>query len=379
MRILLVNYEYPPLGGGGGILTKTLADELSRRHEVTVLTTRSEGTPRDAYEGHVRIVRTAVLGRRDTTHASTPSLLTFGPSARRTGAWLARTHAYDVVHTFFAVPSGPAGAAIARRARAPHVLTVIGADVYDPSRMSPSSFAPMRAVVRRVVRGASAVTAISGDIARRATALTGRTDVAVVPCGIAQAALPERDRAALGWGDELVVVTVARLVKRKALDVLVEAAASLGGVRVEVVGDGPERETLEQMAPRERVRFHGALPTEEVRRMLASADAFALASLHEGFGLVYLEAMQAGLPVVAANAGGQTDFLTDEANALLVPPGDAQALASALARLRDDRDLRERLRAASLTTATRYTADAMAAAYVRVYESVIATSARAER
>jgi glycosyltransferase involved in cell wall biosynthesis len=378
MRVLLVNYEYPPLGGGGGVLTRILADELSQQHEVTVLTTRSEGMPRDAYEGHVRVVRTGVIGRRDTTHASTPSLLTFGPSARRTGAWLARTHAYDVVHTFFAVPSGPAGSAIARRLRVPHVLTVIGADVHDPSRMSPSTFAPMRLVVRRVVRGAAAVTAISGDIARRAAALTGREDVRVVSCGIPLDSLPAPDRASLGWdAQQFVVVVVARLVKRKALDVLVRAVASLPpDVRLEVIGDGPEREALERIAPSERVRFNGALPTEEVQRMLVSADAFALASMHEGFGLVYLEAMQARVAVVAANAGGQTDFLHDGVNALLVPPNDAPALAAAIGRLRDDAELRGRIAAAGYETARRYTAEAMAAEYVDVYRGVTESGAR---
>lgn len=371
MRILLVNYEYPPLGGGGGVLTRTLANELSRRHEVTVLTSRAGDLPKDAYEGHVRVVRTAVAGRRELERASTASLLSFVPSGRRTGAWLARTHYYDVVHTFFAVPTGPAGAAIARRAKAPHVLTVIGADVYDPSRLDPSSFAPLRAVVRRIILRADAVTAISRDIADRAVTLSGRNGIRVIAPGIPAPPMPAADRRSLGWHeDEFVVVTVARLVKRKALDVLVHATAAMDGVRLEIVGEGPQRDALESIAPREHVRFHGSLPDEEIRRLLVSANAFALVSLHEGFGLVYLEAMQARLPIVAGTIGGQTDFLVNGKNALLVPPGDEDALRAAIARLRDDHDLRVHLRAAAHTSAQHFTAETMAEEYLAVYRSV---------
>lgn len=377
-----MNYEYPPLGGGGGVLTQTLAVELAKRHggEVTVLTSRAPGLPADSYEGHVRVVRTPVVGRRDQARASLASLLSFVPSGRRTGASLARAHVFDFVHTFFAVPTGPVGASIARRVRCPNVLTVIGADVYDPSRLSPSRFPPLRALVRRVIRRADAVAAISRDIAGRAHEISGRDDINVVPCGIATPPLPRRDRGGLGWPDgEFVVVTVARLVRRKALDVLVRAASSIDGVRLEIIGEGPERPALEAAAPAGKVRFHGALPEPEVQRRLVSADAFALVSLHEGFGLVYLEAMRAAVPVVAGTVGGQTDVLIDGQNALLVPPGDEGALRGALVRLKSDHDLRVRVRAGGHATAQRYTAEFMAQDYVDLYRSVSPARARLAR
>ncbi len=377
MRILLVNYEYPPLGGGGGVLTRTLAHELAKRHDVIVLTSRGPGTPADAYDRHLRVVRVPVVGRRDPSKASFSSLLSFVPAARRAGRRLVHRRQFDVVHTFFAVPSGPAGSAIAARAGAPHVLTVIGADIHDPSRIGPARIPPLRAVVGRMVRGASAVTAISTDIAERATALTGRTDIVVVPCGVEHPPLPPRDRAGLGWRDETtIVVTVARLVKRKALDTLIEAIARTPGTVLEVIGDGPERSALERGAPAGRVRFTGLLERDEVMRRLVSADVFALASLHEGFGLVYLEAMHAGLPVVAGTVGGQTDFLTDGLNALLVPPGEVTALAFALHRLESDANLRHRLVESGRETVKRFSAEAMAAAYEDVYRGAVAHRAR---
>ena len=372
MRILLVNYEYPPLGGGGGVLTRTLAVELARRHSVTVLTSRGAGLPAESFDDGVHVVRVPVVGRRELARASTSSLLSFVPAARRGGGRLISGATFDVVHSFFAVPSGSAGTVLARRASVPHVLTVIGADIYDPSRLSPDRFPPLKAVVGRVVRGADAVTAISRDIAQRAKALTGRDDISVVSCAVEAPPLPEPDRGALGWSpDEVVVLTIARLVGRKGLDTLIEAVGKAGPpVRLEIVGDGPERGALEVLARAQapdRVAFAGPVDAHAKALRLASADAFALVSAHEGFGLVYLEAMHAELPVVAGDLGGQTDFLRDGVNALLVPPGDATKLSAALGRFAADEGLRLRLAQNARATAAEYTPERMAAQYLEVY------------
>ena len=377
MRILIVNYEYPPLGGGGGVLTRTLVTQLARRHEVTVLTTRGEGLPAESYDDGAHIVRVPVVGRRELAKASMPSMLSFVPAARRRGAALFGRTPPDVVHTFFAVPSGPAGAWLARRTGAAHVVTVIGADIHDPSRaISPDRFPPLRRAVTNVVRGADDVTAISRDIAQRAKALTRRAEIEVVSCAVELPSLPKSDRAALGWSkDEFVVLTIARLVSRKGLDALIRATGRAGApVSLEIVGDGPLRRSLEQRAGAEapgRVRFAGAVDAAGKNLRLVSADAFALVSLHEGFGLVYLEAMHAGLPVVAGDSGGQTDFLHHGEDALLAQPGDVGAIAVALRRLADDRALRRRLAEAGSRVAAGITPARMAAEYEAVYERAV--------
>jgi glycosyltransferase involved in cell wall biosynthesis len=374
MRILVVNYEYPPLGGGGGVLSRILVAELARNHEVTVLTSRGPGLPAESFDDGAHVIRVPVIGRRDLATASMPSLMSFVPSARRAGRALVARSPLDMVHTFFAVPSGPAGAAIAKRAGVPHVLTVIGADVYDPTRaVSPGQFGPLSSAVGRIVRGATGVTAISRDIAQRAKRLSGRHDISVVSCAIPRPALPRADRAALGrQPGDFVVVTIARLVARKGIDVLIHAVGRAGPpVRLEVVGDGPQRERLEALAADVapgRVTFAGGLASNEKGLRLVSADAFALVSQHEGFGLVYLEAMHAGLPIVAGDEGGQTDFLRDGHNALLVRPGDASGLAAALRRLAADRELRSRLGNAGRRSVESMTPATMAAGYLDAYD-----------
>jgi glycosyltransferase involved in cell wall biosynthesis len=148
------------------------------------------------------------------------------------------------------------------------------------------------------------------------------------------------------------VLAIGRHVRQKGFDVLIDAFASLIEDKafhwdLLIAGDGPERERLiAQVHGRgltDRVDFVGRADRAMAVRLFRSAAAFALPSLHEPFGIVNLEAMAAGAPVVATRVGGVPEFVDDGLSGLLVPPGDAGALAAALRRLFDEPGLRERL------------------------------------
>ena len=130
---------------------------------------------------------------------------------------------------------------------------------------------------------------------------------------------------------------------------LVEAVAALGrpDVRLIVVGDGPEQAPLEALAAERglagRVQFRGFVPQEVKYQLLAASDIFALPSLHEAFGLVYLEAMHCGMPVLAAKPGGQEDYLEEGVTGFLLAPEDREGLTRALGRLAADPELRARI------------------------------------
>lgn len=148
-----------------------------------------------------------------------------------------------------------------------------------------------------------------------------------------------------------VVGTIGRLVPQKAIHVLLDATPALlqadPATRVLVVGDGPLRAALEAQAHRlgitEAVRFAGY--QEDVVSAYAAMDVFVLPSRDEGFGLVFLEAMAMGVPVVGTRVIGSEDAVEDGATGLLVPYADAPALAHAVRRLLDDWELARRLRA----------------------------------
>ena len=143
-----------------------------------------------------------------------------------------------------------------------------------------------------------------------------------------------------------------------------------------MVGDGPEKGRLEARA-RElglagRVVFLGWRPHDEVLGLMARADAFVLPSAPEGFGLVYAEAMAQGTPVIACRGEGPDDFVEDGVSGLLVPPGDADAVARAIARLLDDRATAARLAEAGRAAVAALTWRRNAERQLEIYERVLA-------
>lgn len=115
MNILMVNYEYPPLGGGGGVFSKQLAEELGKSNRVTVITPKFGDQKPHEIVRNVEIIRVPVLIKRDQNTATITSMLSFFPSSLLIGYKLLRNRSFDVVHSMFAIPSAPSGFALSKR------------------------------------------------------------------------------------------------------------------------------------------------------------------------------------------------------------------------------------------------------------------------
>jgi glycosyltransferase involved in cell wall biosynthesis len=381
MRILFCNYEYPPLGGGGGVVNAALAEALAKRHDVTVLTSRGLGLPSESVASGVHIVRSPVFFRRRYAAANFPSMFAYLVTGTRRGRRLVRERPFDIVNTHFALPSGPVGHAVARAAGIPNVLSVHGGDLFDPSkRSSAHRHAPLRAAVRYLARQADAVVAQSRDTAANLNRYFAPDVKAhVIPLGIARPPTvpPRRERYGVAPSDVLLV-TVGRLVKRKGVDQLLDVMVRLRDERVKllVLGSGPLVEGLEREAAQlglsGRVHFMGHVTEHAKFEILASADLYVSTSQHEGFGLVFLEAMACGLPIVSYDRGGQADFLSDGITGHLVALNDREAFAARCAALIARPELRTEIGAGNRRRAEGFFIDRCAERYEALFASVIA-------
>lgn len=162
--------------------------------------------------------------------------------------------------------------------------------------------------------------------------------------------------------------------ERKGLAVLLEAFAAIpGDIRLWIAGDGPGSPTLRaQYGADPRIAWLGRIDDTEKFGRLRGATVFCAPSLHgESFGVVLIEAMAASTPVVASGLAGYRNVATDGADALLVPPGDAAALAAALRRVLEDRQLAVRLTEAGVRRAEGFSMGALAADYVDIYHELV--------
>lgn len=384
MRILYCNYEYPPLGGGGGVINKQIAEELAKRHTVDVLTSQGMDMPSKTVENGVTVYRVPVLFRSRQAAANLPSMMAYLPSGYSKGRKLIREHAYDVINTHFVIPTGPVGDWLARKASIPNVLSVHGGDLYDPSKwMSPHRHSILRFSVRRLLRKADAVVGQSSNTINNVhTYYDPEIECECIPLGIVRPDdLAEIPRSRYGLSDDdLVLVTVGRLVSRKALDQLIDIVKQMNNDKVHlfIVGSGPQEQPLKSIAQEhgvtKQVHFLGQIDEQEKLELLRMADIYVSTSQHEGFGIVYLEAMAAGLPVICYDYGGQTDFLESDTNGYVVKLNDKIEFQKACQRLLDNLDLRNKIGQHNLLAVEAYYIDHCAGQYEKLYEKVIEQS-----
>jgi glycosyltransferase involved in cell wall biosynthesis len=382
LKILFCNYEYPPLGGGGGVVSAMLASELAKRHDVSVLTSKGLGLPAYSEVGGVKIYRVPVFFRTQAAKANIPSMLAYLPMGLRKGTRLIRVKHYDVINTHFVLPTGPVGQALARKGGVPNVLSVHGGDLYDPSKWtSPHRHAILRASIRGLLKGAQAVVGQSNNTKDNIKRyyLPG-LEARLIPLGIKRPAKERATRDQFGFkGSDILLVTVGRLVSRKAVDQLIDLVAHAGEPRFQliVVGSGPQGAALQAKAQgldvARQVHFVGAVDESTKYKLLNISDLFVSSSQHEGFGLVFLEAMAAGLPVVCYDHGGQTDFLRYGETGYIITLNDTGSLSEHVLRLASDGEARRRMGAENQRRVEAFYIDRCAAQYEDVFREVITT------
>ena len=327
MRILFCNYEYPPLGGGGGVINALLAGEIAKRQEVTVLTSQGMGLPAESIENGVRVVRAPVFFRRQEAVANHLSMLAFIPSGINVGRNLMKTNQFDLINTHFVLPTGPVGDFLARFAGIPNVLTLHGGDLYDPTRLISTHRQPLlRMWIRHLLRRSNLVVGQSTNTLENMRRFyTPEIEGIRVPLGIERPKVGAAPRERYSCTeDETLFVTVGRLIARKANHQLISLMEILRKekVRLLIIGTGPEEQSLKEKCLKadlgNQILFLSQVQEAEKFRILQMCDIYVSTTQHEGFGLVFLEAMACGLPIICYDHGGQTDFLHDKKTGYLV-------------------------------------------------------------
>ncbi|GHF59779.1 glycosyl transferase [Streptomyces mashuensis] len=395
MRIAMVSEHASPLAalggpdaGGQNVYVARLAGLLAERgHEVTVYTRRDDPVspdrvplPSGAVVEHVRAGPPRVLPK-DDLFAHMPA---FGAHLAR--AW--RTWRPDVVHAHFWM-SGAAALAGARDLGVPVVQTyhALGTVKRRHQGVADTSPPERREVERRIGAACARVLATCSDEVRELGLMGIPPErCSVVPCGVDTDHFAARGRISLSPARRARyrLLTVGRLVPRKGVDVALQALRRVPDAELVVAGgppaDGlardPEAQRLLELARRLRVADRlvllGCVPHEDVPALIRSADVVLCTPAYEPFGIVPLEAMACGVPVVATDVGGHRDTVAHGGTGLLVPPGRPTVLGDAV---RELLECPERLdaygRAGRRRAVTRYTWQRVADGVEHVYDRVV--------
>jgi phosphatidyl-myo-inositol dimannoside synthase len=377
MRILMLNNEFPPLGGGTGTVNHALLERFAQVSDISIdLVTSALGRRAESECFAERVTLHKVpVHNRNIHHSSNRELLTYAARALGKSLELHKEHKYDLCFAWSAVPAGAVALTLRRLKGLPYVVRVCGPDIPGFERRYGPLYPVLTPTIRSVWRGAAEVVAKCADEAAMIHAVDSGIDVTLVPNGVD---LTRFRSPAVELSGPLRVLCVARLIERKGQHHLIEALRRLVDIGtdivVELVGTGDAEPALRALAQRlgvaERVRFSGYVPREMIAERYASADVFVLPSYSEGMSVATLEAMAAGLPLVVTRTGGTAELVADGENGLTFTWGDVERLIAHLRRLHDDRAVARRMGAHSRRRAESFSWEAAATRYVQMFEQL---------
>lgn len=335
MKILVLCYEYPPVGGGGGRVAASVAAGLATRgHEVKVVSAGLRHLPREAVIDGVEVLRPESFRKREDT-CSVPEMALYLATAFFRAWRLCRSWKPDVIHAHFVVPTGALALALHWVTRTPFVLTAHLGDVPGGvPEQTDKLFRWLGPFIRPIWKNAAAVTAVSGFVAELAEKNCG-VPAKVILNGVPMLSNPPT----IELRNPPQLVMVGRLSVQKNPLLAVRALALVKDLpwRFEVIGEGPlgtaMREEVEKCGLADRVEFSGWLSAEQVSERLGASDILLMTSTSEGLPMAGIEALRQGLAIVGSRIGGLMDVVADGSNGLLcelAPEAFAAGLRSVL-------------------------------------------------
>lgn len=372
IKILWLNYEFPPLGGGAGNATYYMFKEFSKYRDITIdLVTSSTGGFRiESFSSNIKI-HYLNIGKKGNLHYQTnKDLLTYSFKAYIYAKKLIKKNNYNLVQAFFGIPCG----FIAMLLGIPYFVSLRGSDVpYYNSRFKFLDKIIFSRLSKHIWKNAEKVIALSNDLKLLAQKTSPSQSMEVIYNGVnIHEFKPENKK----YENEINILFVGRLIERKGLIYLLEAFKAISlqyeNVSLNIVGDGPLRGKYEyfviENGLENKVRFLGRVEHNEINTVYSKSDIFVLPSLNEALGNVTHEALASGLPIITTNTGA-SELIED--NGIIVDKKSSKAIEEALIKLINDKQKREYMSKCSRTIAESMSWEKTTLKYYELYKEFI--------
>lgn len=345
MNILMLNNEFPPLGGGTGTVNQAILNSLNGSTDLTIdLITSS---PENIYESETFSERITIykvpVNRFNIHHASNKELILYAIRALSYGFRKHRQRKYDMSLAWSAVPAGACALGLKWVSGLPYMLRVSGPDIPGFEERYKNLYPILKPLIRSIWRNAEIVIAKCSAEAEMIHEIDPSVGVTIIPNGV------DTDQYIPGEPipDEgpLKLLCVARLIKRKGQHHLIEAVKRITvqgiDITLDLVGsgdaEGEYRELVKDLKIEDQVKFQGYIPREEIPAYYSQANVFVLPSYNEGMSVATLEAMACALPVIVSRTPGTEELVREGENGLTFEWGDIDVLTQHLLKLDSDR------------------------------------------
>lgn len=375
MRILLLNYEFPPLGGGAGNAAYFLLKEFSKKDNLQIdLITSSAGKyKKEKFSLNINIYYLNIGKSPKKLHyQSTKDLLVYAWKAYFKAKQLAKENNYDLVHTFFGTPCG----FIALFLGKPYIVSLRGSDVpFFNSRFYWQDKILFKKLSRLIWKKAKFTVAASQGLKKLALKNAPKQKIGIIYNG-ADIKLFKPDNKIK---KKKVILFVGRLIKRKGINYLLQAFAESGkkvkdNYQIWLVGDGPEKTNLinlcKELEIYRKVKFLGIKNKKQLIDIYNQAKILVLPSLNEGMSNVLLEAIACGLPVIATDVGGSKEII--KGNGFIAPVGNSFALKTILEKYASSEKLILNHSKKSLKRSRYFSWQKSAKNYLKIYQKIYA-------
>ena len=318
MKILVVSHEFPPIGGGGAnacfYLTKGFVD---KGHQVTLITANYQDMPQKERAYGVDIIRVASL-RKHREHCSFMEMMSYLWRALLAASRIQKKEKFDLCLVFFGIPSGPIGYVLKKKYKLPYVIRFGGGDVPGAQARFTKVYKLLKPAIKAIWRNADVLVANSQGLKDMALHFYNKKDFAIICNGVD---IDIYNPPSISSNrDEFRILSVARLVEVKGLQYIIPELKKVQEktnkkVKWVIVGDGPYRDYLEELARKYAVetivQFEGHKDRQEIVTYYQNADIFILPSQMEGMPNVVLEAMACGLPIIMTPCAGSHELIKE--------------------------------------------------------------------
>lgn len=374
MRILVLNHEFPPIGGGGGRAAESICQALAKRgHEIKVLTSHFKDLPREEQRDGYNIIRIPAL-RTQAFRASFLSMVVYVLSGLWAGLRLVRLFRPDVIHVHFAVPAGALAWMLCKLTRVPYVLTAHLGDVPGgvPEKTN-DWFRWIFPTTRWIWRDASARVAVS-EYTRSLALKHYNEEVLVIPNGID---VDGDNSTSIRVNNPPVIVFAGRFMEQKSPLQVIRTLNEIKDIpwKCVMIGDGPlmpdVKKSISELGLGDRFILTGWITPDEVMKQFERSDILFMPSLSEGLPVVGVQALSKGLAIVASRVGGFVDLVDENQNGYLIETGNTEGFKTRLQEMLENPSRLLSLRQASLKKANSFEITQIAEQYEKIFMEIV--------